>query len=134
MISYLTNLFLTPDSYPNNPYEYARNQLGHSYIVGVALALFALGISWVAGMYEWPWAVFWLMMPIYIMWELGQIFFVKSATPMNLRWADAIMDAWFVSVGLLAVVLLLDNRPLEVITLQIVALAWLIKGMVVRWT
>lgn len=54
---WLLSLLSTPSSFPDDPWGYARNQIGHGYIVG-GLGAFAFGV--------WP------VLVIYLAWEWAQ--------------------------------------------------------------
>ena len=55
----MIHLLRTPSAYWNDPWGFARNQIGHGYLVGGGLALVL--------------PAWWLVLPLYAAWEFVQI-------------------------------------------------------------
>lgn len=65
-MNWLLTLFRTPSGFPDDPWGYLRNQIGHAYIVGGVGALFLplwmiaiLYAAWEFAQYEWFYGEAW---------------------------------------------------------------------------
>lgn len=55
----LLDLLRTPSAFPRDPWGFARNQIGHGYLVGGLGAMLL--------------PVWWIVLPLYAAWEFAQI-------------------------------------------------------------
>ena len=88
-MNFLARLFMTPDSFANDPWGFVKNQIGHAVI--------GAGLAWLMG----PLAA----LAIYAAWETAQ-WLLRSADP----W-DCCEDASFAFAGALATVAPLVLSP-----------------------
>lgn len=81
----------TPDSFRRNPYGYVTNQIGHAFMVGGVIFVYAvvMGVYWIAGEFPPKWAIIAGAAIAYAAFEI---------VTQGWRGADTVEDWWFVVV------------------------------------
>jgi hypothetical protein len=86
-----TAMIFRPDNFAGDPYGYATNQIGHAFMVGGVVFVYAvvMAVFWVAGEFPPKWAIVAGAAVAYAAYE-----FIAQGW----RGADTIEDWWFVVV------------------------------------
>jgi hypothetical protein len=86
-----TIMTFRPDSFRNDPYGYVTNQIGHAFMVGGVLFVYAvvMGVFWITGEFPPKWGIIAGGSITYAAYEL---------LAQGWRGGDTVEDWWFVSV------------------------------------